>query len=292
LKTGTLTSGSVVAAYGRQYLVETESCGLLSCFVRGKKSSVACGDRVAVLPTAPNQGVIEAIDPRSSLFLRAVPHRAKPIAANITQLAIVVATEPDFSDEMVARALAAAEHQRLKTCIVLNKTDLPAGPARERLEPFARAGYRIVELSALRDPGPLRGLLHGETTLLLGQSGMGKSTIVNALVPDAGATTREISTFLSSGRHTTTCVTLYRIDPKSAVIDCPGLKEFGLAHLGARDIEAGFVDIRPLAGACRFPDCRHNGEPGCAVAAAVGEGRVHARRLELFRRIVNAELRR
>jgi len=128
--------------------------------------------------------------------------------------------------------------------------------------------------------------------VLIGQSGMGKSTIVNALVPDADAATQEISRFLDSGRHTTAHARFYRLDPASAIVDSPGVQEFGLAHLGARDIEAGFVDIRPLAGACRFPDCRHDGEPGCAVAAAVGEGRVHARRLELFRRIVNAELGR
>jgi ribosome biogenesis GTPase len=289
LNAAELTNGRVIAAYGRQYLVETRDFGLLSCFVRGKRSEVACGDRVAVLRTAPDQGVIEAIDPRSTLFMRAAPHRSKPIAANITQLAIVVATEPDFSDEMIARALVAAECQRLKTCIVLNKTDLPAEPARARLAPFALAGYRIVELSGLRDAGPLRELLAGETTLLLGQSGMGKSTIINALVPSAGARTREISTFLASGRHTTTCVTLYRLDDTSAVIDCPGLKEFGLAHVDARAIESGFVEFRALAGACRFPDCRHAGEPGCAVAAAAGDGRVHPRRLELFRRILDAE---
>jgi ribosome biogenesis GTPase len=289
LKPPALTAGRVVAAYGRQFLVQTESSGLLSCFVRGRKSAVACGDRVAVLPASPGQGVIEAIDPRSSLFLRAAPHKSKPIAANITQLAVVVATEPSFSDEMVARVLAAAEHQRLKSCIVLNKTDLPGETARERLKPFALAGCRIIETCAVRDAGPLRAVLEGETTLLVGQSGMGKSTLVNALVPDAGARTREISTFLASGRHTTACVTLYRIDETSALIDGPGLQEFGLAHLGLRDIEAGFIEFRGLLGDCRFPDCRHGGEPRCAITIAAADGRIHPRRLELFRRIVAAE---
>jgi ribosome biogenesis GTPase / thiamine phosphate phosphatase len=290
LNTAALTSGRVVAAYGRRFLVETADAGMMSCLVRGRTSEVVCGDRVAVRAThEAGQGIIEAVDPRSSLFLRSAPHRAKPIAANITQVAVVVATEPSFSDEMVARAIAAAEHQRLKSCIVLNKIDLPADAARSRLEPFAAAGCRIVETSALGDIGDLRRVLEGETTLLVGQSGMGKSTLVNALVPDAGAKTREISTFLASGRHTTANVTLYRLGPASAIVDAPGMQEFGLAHLGLRDIESGFVEFRGLLGGCRFPDCRHAGEPGCALAAAVAEARIHPRRLELFRRIVAAE---
>jgi ribosome biogenesis GTPase len=287
--TAALMAGRVVAAYGRRFLVDTEDAGMLSCLVRGRTPDIACGDRVAVLATAAREGLIEAVDPRSSLFLRSARHRAKPIAANVTQVAVVVATDPSFSDEMVARALAAAEHQRLKSCIVLNKTDLPADNSRERLEPFAVAGCRIVETSALADAGSVRAMLDGETTLLVGQSGMGKSTLVNALVPDAGAKTREISTFLASGRHTTTSVTLYRIDAVTAIIDAPGLQEFGLAHLGLRDIEAGFIEFRALLGQCRFPDCRHGGEPGCAVTAAAADGRIHPRRLELFRRIVAAE---
>jgi ribosome biogenesis GTPase / thiamine phosphate phosphatase len=288
LNTSALTSGTVVAAYGRRFLVETAGAGMLSCIVRGRTSEVVCGDRVAVR-AAGSEGVIEAVDPRSSLFRRSAPHRAKPIAANVTQVAVVVATEPSFSDEMVARALAAAEHQRLKSCIVLNKIDLPADAARKRLEPFATAGCRIVETSALRDTGALRRALGGETTLLVGQSGMGKSTLVNALVPDAKAKTREISTFLASGRHTTANVTLYRLDSTSAIVDAPGMQEFGLAHLGLRDIESGFIEFLPLLGHCRFPDCRHAAEPGCALAAAAADGRIHPRRLELFRRIVAAE---
>jgi ribosome biogenesis GTPase / thiamine phosphate phosphatase len=289
LKTAALTPGSVVAAYGRRFLVETGSAGVLSCLVRGRTSEVVCGDRVAVRATEDGQGVIEAVDPRSSLFLRSAPHRAKPIAANVTQVAVIVATDPSFSDEMVARVLAAAEHQRLKSCIVLNKIDLAGDAARARLEPFAAAGCRIVETSALGDIDALRPVLEGETTLLVGQSGMGKSTLVNALVPGAGARTREISTFLASGRHTTANVTLYRIDAATAIVDAPGLQEFGLAHLGPRDIESGFVEFRALLGGCRFPDCRHAGEPGCALAAAAADARIHPRRLELFRRIAAAE---
>jgi ribosome biogenesis GTPase len=152
-----------------------------------------------------------------------------------------------------------------------------------------RAGYPVVELSARRDVSPLRGPLAGEATVLIGQSGMGKSTIVNALVPGAGAATREISRFLDSGRHTTSATRLYRLDERTAVVDSPGVEAFGLAHLSAAEIERGFPEIAALAGRCRFGDCRHRAEPGCAVRAAADSGAIAARRLELLHRILDAE---
>jgi ribosome biogenesis GTPase len=179
----------------------------------------------------------------------------------------------------------------MRAFIVLNKSDL-AGPAeamRARLAPFVRAGYPVVELSARRDVSPLRGPLAGEATVLIGQSGMGKSTIVNALVPGAGAATREISRFLDSGRQTTSATRLYRLDERTAVVDSPGVEAFGLAHLSAAEIERGFPEIAALAGRCRFGDCRHRAEPGCAVRAAADSGAIAARRLELLHRILDAE---
>lgn len=284
-----LANGRVVAAYGRHFLVEADDGRVLSSVTRGKRSTIACGDRVAVLETGPLQGVIEAVDPRSSLFMRSAMHRSKAIAANITQVAVVVATEPSFSDEVIARVLVAVEQQRLSAFIVLNKIDLAADKARERLQPFALAGYPVVEISAIRDVSPLRARLPGHTTLLVGQSGMGKSTLLNAVVPEAKATTQEISKFLASGRHTTTAVRLYPLEGSSALIDCPGFQEFGLAHLSLHDIDSGFAEFRPFLGACRFPNCRHDREPSCAIAAAAAGGTIHPRRLELFRRIAAAE---
>jgi ribosome biogenesis GTPase len=153
---------------------------------------------------------------------------------------------------------------------------------------FQQAGYAVIVMSATRDPGTVVQALHGEMTVLVGQSGMGKSTLLNALVPAANRATREISTFLASGRHTTSNARLYRTDD-AAIIDCPGLQAFGLAHLTWHDIEAAFPEFRPHLGRCRFQDCRHLSEPGCALRAACGEGRVHPRRMELFQRIVAAE---
>ena len=283
-------SGEIVAAYGRQYLVECASGALLLCVPRGKKSLLACGDRVSVAPTGPGQGVIDDAAPRATEFLRSAAHRTKLIAANATQVAVICATDPSFSDELVTRVLVTAEHQGLKALVILNKSDLRnrLEAARERLAPFEQAGYPVIVMSAVQDAAPLARALEGEVTVLVGQSGMGKSTLMNKLVPQANRATREISTFLAAGRHTTSHSRLYRTGD-IAIIDCPGLQEFGLANLTWNDMEAAFPEFRPHLGLCRFPDCRHRSDPGCALHAACAKGRIHPRRMDLFRRIVAAE---
>lgn len=291
MSSGGLATGTVVAAHGRHYVVETGDSALVRCVPRGKKSLLACGDRVRYASAGRDAGVIEGLEPRASLFLRAAPHRQKLIAANATQVAVVVAGEPSFSDELVCRILVAAECQAIKALVVLNKADLAsaARAAEERLRQFTIAGYPVVAISALADVGPLEARLKGETTVLIGQSGMGKSTIVNALVPGAGLRTQEISTFLDSGRHTTSASRLFRLPGGGAIIDSPGLQEFGLAHLEQEQIEHGFPELRSLAGQCHFSDCRHDAEPRCAVLAAASDGRIASRRLALLRRILAAE---
>jgi len=279
--------GRVVAAHGRQYVVELADGMLLPCFPRGKRSEVACGDCVDIQRTSDDQGVIEAILPRTSLLYRSNDVRQKHIAANVDQIVIVVASEPAFSDELVTRALLAAESEEIEPLIVLNKCDLadklPA--ARDQLAVFAGLGYRIVELSARDHADDLRPHLQGRTSVLVGQSGMGKSTLVNALVPAAQAKTREISQALDSGKHTTTHATLYHLDADSHLIDSPGLQEFGLGHLDRQEIEHAFREFRPYLGQCRFRDCRHDREPDCALVAAVAAGRIDARRFALYQRI-------
>ncbi len=284
-----------MASFGRQYLVRLDHGSELACLTRGKKSEVACGDIVEILRTADAssgdgtgaQGVIERIAPRRSLLHRSDAFREKLIAANVTQIIVVVAAEPSFSDELLARCMVAAFDQKLDVLIVLNKCDLPeaAAAARKRLIPYSNIGYRMLELSAKQDVSALRPFLHGHTSVLVGQSGMGKSTLINALLPDAQAATREISSALDSGKHTTTHARLYRIDETSGLIDCPGVQAFGLHHLSFGGIEQGFVEFAQYLGKCRFRDCRHAHEPGCALHNAVAEGKIDARRLELFQQI-------
>lgn len=290
--------GQIIAAFGRQYLVELAGGELLPCLTRGKKSEVACGDlveikRTAHASTAPRtdsqqtdaQGVIERILPRRTLLYRSDAYRQKLIAANVSQIIVVVATEPSFSDELLARCLIAAHDQQLETLIVLNKCDLAPQAAHAVLQPYRTIGYRVLELSAKENAAALLPFLQGHTSVLVGQSGMGKSTLINALLPDAQAATREISSALDSGKHTTTHARLYHLNADSHLIDCPGVQAFGLHHLNKGAIEEGFVEFAAYRGQCRFNNCQHTHEPDCALRKAAAEGRIDARRLQLFQDI-------
>jgi len=283
--------GRVVAAHGRQYIVETGDGTRLPCFPRGKKSEVACGDEVEFARSSADQGVIEKILPRRSLLYRSNEIRQKLIAANVDQLVVVVASEPAFFDDLVTRALIAAESEEIEVLIALNKCDLTdrLAEARRQTAVFTALGYRVLELSALHHADDLRPHLQGRTSVLVGQSGMGKSTLVNALIPEARAATREISQALDSGKHTTTHATLYHLDADSHLIDSPGLQEFGLGHLGRGEIEYAFREFRPYLGQCRFRDCRHDREPDCALRPAVESGTVDKSRFASYRRLVGLE---
>ena len=279
--------GQVVAAFGRHFDVETTD-GIVSCVTRGKKGGIACGDRLQIEMTGSAQGVIKAIDPRTSLLFRSDEFKEKIIAANVTQILVVVAAEPAFYEDLVSRCLIAAEAASLKIVIVLNKCDLEQATqaALEKLKLYRELGYPLVTLSARQDISPLRPYLEGETSVLVGQSGMGKSSIINALLPAAQAHTREISQALNSGKHTTTHARLYHLDGDSHIIDSPGLQEFGLAHVNEQDIAHAFVEFRPYLGHCRFSNCRHLVEPGCAVLEAATAGKIDRRRLDTFHKLV------
>jgi ribosome biogenesis GTPase / thiamine phosphate phosphatase len=281
-------SGEIVAAYGRHFLVNAANGSLYSCVMRGKRGGGACGDRVEIRTSASGQGVIETILPRSASLYRSDPYRQKLIAANITQMVIVVAAVPSFSEELVNRCLVAAENQRIPTVIALNKCDLvePSRIAIASLALYGQLGYPVVQLSAKSDTSILLPYLQGHLSVLVGQSGMGKSTIVNGLIPAANRATREISTALDSGRHTTTHARLYTLDHDTRLIDSPGLQEFGLDHICSADLAWEFVEFRPYLGRCKFSNCCHTTEPGCAIGQAANEGRVDRRRLAFYQKLV------
>jgi ribosome biogenesis GTPase len=235
-------------------------------------------------------GTIEAIEPRRNLVYRSDAFKEKLIAANITLLVGVVAPDLPVDLELVDRWTVAAEAEGCAFLLVANKADLPGFDAfLERLTPWRRLGYALQPLSAKRDPGPLLARLRGEHAVLVGQSGMGKSTILNAVTPAAAARVGTISTALASGRHTTTETSLHLLpdDPAGGwIVDAPGMKAFSLAHLDPGDIASAFVEIRPLLGQCRFRDCRHDREPGCAIREAMARGDVAPHRLALMHAMV------
>lgn len=281
-------NGQIVAAFGRQYLVEILNGEILSCVLRGKKSGAVCGDQVKVKRTTVGQGVIEAIFPRSTLIYRSNTIREKLIAANITQIIIVISAVPSFDEELVNRCLVTAENQNIKALIVLNKTDLiePTRVILPSLSLYQKIGYTLLQLSAKTDITPLLPYLQGHLNVLVGQSGMGKSTLINTLIPDAGRATAKISSTLDSGRHTTTHAQLYHLDKNTHIIDSPGIQEFGLHHISNANLAWGFIEFHPYIGRCKFSDCLHINEPDCALDRAVQEKKIDSRRLGFYRKLV------
>jgi len=282
-----LHDGWIVASFGRRYLVELADGTSLDCVTHGRRGAIACGDRVSVAARGPGQGVIEAVAPRTTLLYRSDRVRQKLVAANVTQIVIVVAPVPAFHEDLLNRCLAAAGHGGMSALIALNKSDLPQSTAAlEALGIYRNLGYRVVALSAKRDLSPLQPHLQDHTSVLVGQSGMGKSTIINALIPGAAVRVAEISAALDSGRHTTTHTRLFHLDATSHLIDSPGLQEFGLHHLDPDELAHAFVEFRPHLGQCRFRDCRHVTEPGCAITAASERGEISGKRLASYRGLV------
>jgi ribosome biogenesis GTPase / thiamine phosphate phosphatase len=290
------TAGLVTGAWRRHFAVRLDEGNTISCVLRGRSLGVACGDRVRVAPAGDGQGAIEALEPRGTLLFRSDAHRQKLLAANVTQVLGIVAPEPPYDEELVQRWIIAAESNGCRFALLANKRDLPGfaalGP---RLEACRALGYPVLPLCASGDAAdlaPVRALVAGQRSVLVGQSGMGKSTLINALLPGSRARVGEVSGALRAGRHTTSETTLYALAPDSWIVDSPGMKEFGLAHLSTSAIAQGFVDLRPFVGRCRFRDCRHGAEPGCAVQEAVARGEVKAWRVALLQRLLGESERR
>jgi ribosome biogenesis GTPase len=270
-----LEPGLIVANYGRHFLVEITAGERLICHSRGKKSQGVVGDRV-LWQASQDEGTIEMIEPRHNLFYRQDDVRTKTFAANLDQVLILIAAEPEFSSSQLSRALIAAEEQHIRPLIALNKSDLtaPFALAWEWLAPYRHMGYDVLplslrELEASREA--LTSRLSGQTTLVLGPSGAGKSSLINCLIPGALVQTGILSQALNSGKHTTTSTTWYWVDADktTALLDSPGFQEFGLNHIDPAQLAAYMPDLKPHVKNCRFYNCSHLHEPGCGVIAAV-----------------------
>ncbi len=279
-------------------LVETASGERVICHPRGKKNQALVGDRIRWLPTQ-DEGTIEKIETRSNLFYRQDEMRTKSFAANLDQVLILIAAEPEFSESQLTRALIAAEAERITPIIALNKSDLsePFGRAWTKLAPYRAMGYRMLPLAVkpkfdaaenAAQTAELMELLRGKKTLVLGPSGAGKSSLTNLLIPQAKVLTAEISQALNSGKHTTTSTTLYWVDEArtTALIDSPGFQEFGLNHIQPMQLATLMPDLKAHAQNCKFYNCTHLHEPGCGVISEVnlagGQGSISASRYRLY----------
>jgi ribosome biogenesis GTPase len=294
---GTLEA-TVVASFGRNGLVRTDDGALRQAVRRGKRGDVVVGDRVTCVD-AGEQLAIESIAPRRSLLFRSDAVRVKELAANIDQVAIIFAPRPPFNPRFVWRALVAAETAGVAALAVLNKTDVSEGLAlaRAELERVAGFGIATLALSARHETDALArwtAAVAGRTTLLVGQSGMGKSTLLNLLLPDVNARTQEYSRRLNVGKQTTTASQWFDLPPAlggGALVDTPGFQDFGLAHVPRTERAAALHEFRPFLGHCRFLDCQHLVEPDCAVRAAVAAGSISAERYAFYRDLVQEAAR-
>ncbi|PXX99837.1 small ribosomal subunit biogenesis GTPase RsgA [Halomonas sp. LBP4] len=288
--------GRVIAHFGRTLDVAPEGGGdAVRCHLRANLEGLVTGDRVIWRAARDGSGVVVARAERDNVLERPDARgQLKPVAANIDQILIVFAVEPAPHANLIDRYLVAGEATGIAPVLVLNKIDLlpeDGGELRELLGRYEALGYPVVTTTTAREGGlaALLARLAGRTSVFVGQSGVGKSSLIDRLLPDEELRIGTLSKDSRKGTHTTTTARLYRL-PASAggeLIDSPGIREFGLVHLDEQQVAEGFIEFHDHLGRCRFRDCRHRHEPGCALLAAVERGEIHPERFASYRRIVD-----
>jgi ribosome biogenesis GTPase len=292
---GPQQSGRIVCHFGANFSVKDSQGNHHLCLSRRNLPKLVCGDYVTWQSTGEHEGVIVAFQPRDSLLARPGYHKQlKPIAANIDQILVVIAPQPSIDEDLINRYLVAATLTAIMPVIVLNKVDLLSAKemanTRQRLQVYEQLGYEVIHASTHQKQGmkKLLNKLENKTSIFVGQSGVGKSSLIKTILPDTSVRIGELSHASGLGKHTTTVSTLYQLPHSSAIIDSPGIREFGLGQFNAAQIAQGFVEFQALVPQCKFNDCSHHGEPGCAVYQAVDTGAVQKSRYDSFLRIVNS----
>ena len=293
----TLLPGRVICDFGREFLVEVEHSALkhVPCSRKGRRQDVACGDRVEISLNSPTQGSIERVAERRNVLYRSDAFREKTLAANLDQAIVIIAPRPTFSETFLNMCLVACEAAGIPPIIMLNKQDLQEehAAARRQIAYLDPLGYTILPMSAKFDIDPLKPFLDGKVSLLVGQSGMGKSRTVNALVLNEITRVADYSESLDAGKHTTTFTRLYPLsrekEPDTAIIDSPGLQSFGLFHLSDEDIAHAMPEFRPYLGRCKFNNCAHLTEPGCAVTAAALQKKISVTRMSFYQALIEQQ---
>ncbi len=296
---GMAQDGVIISRFGQHADVEGADGIIYRCNLRRSISSLVCGDKVLWRLGKETQhsirGIIEAVHDRDSVLSRPdVYDGVKPIAANISQILIVSSLLPAFNSDIIDRYLVAAEQTGITPIIVLNKTDLldelsPVEQAEieQQLQIYRDIGYQVLYASSKTSSGisEIKAKLNHNISIFVGQSGVGKSTLVNALMPELGVITQEVSQNSGLGQHTTTVARLYHFDDGGDLIDSPGIREFGLWHLTPEQVFKGFTEFDDFMGLCKFRDCKHINDPGCALTGA-NEQQINPKRLASFQRII------
>ena len=287
-------TGLVIANFGVNLIVEGHTGVHARCVARQNLGAIVCGDRVVWQATGADAGVVVAVLPRRSVLARPdFGGDMKPIAANIDQIVIVIAIKPGIERLLIDQYLVAAELVGIPPLIVVNKADLLTMMSRREVDPlldeYREVGYPVVKISVHEDAGldVLSQRLRDKTNVLAGHSGVGKSSIVKALLPDIEVRIGELSAASGLGMHTTTASMLYHLPQGGHLIDSPGIRSFGLWNVSPRELAMGFREFRPFLGHCRFRDCTHRHEPECALIAAAEEGHISTQRMENFYRLLD-----
>ena len=280
--------GLVIARYGKQALIESRTGERVLCHLRPHLESPVAGDEVLWVPTE-NKGVVTALITRRNVLERPdLKGRLRPVAANIDLMLIVLAPEPAPQPALLDRYLVAAEHVGVEPVVILNKADLLADSSlRDQLQHYSALGYQTLETHRnLADASDLHSLINGHTLVLVGQSGVGKSSLIQRLLPDASIRIGTLSEAADKGRHTTTTAELFHLPEGGRLIDSPGVRDFGLSHVTPGAVAQGFREFWPYLGHCRFRDCQHGNEPDCALRNAVTQGTISSERFHSYLQIV------
>ena len=285
-------SGLVIANYGAHAIVEATDGQLSHCAIRQNLPALTCGDEIIWQASGEREGIITALSERRSVLLRPdYSGQLKPVAANVDQIALVIAPRPEPNEFLLDRYLVAIETMAISGFIVINKvdmlTDSELSTFTQRFANYQHIGYKLLFASTRSAQGShtLQTQLQHQTSILAGQSGVGKSSLINALLPDLDIRVQALSQATGHGTHTTTTTMLYHLPNGGRLIDSPGVRSFELGQISLAELENGFVEFRPHLGLCKFSNCSHTVEPQCALLAAVEKKQIDTRRLASFQQI-------